>query len=316
VDYARNLSNLTSFLHATNPSSDSFSRFLVLNTFSGFAPTALILGVLQPDGSMIISGSFGIGEKIKDLVLNVAARSNSPFHEAMQKDKIISITGIETSQTNSRNEKEAELFLEGFEYALAWPIYYVGVGILCFEKKFVMSQLDELFFRAVGGMLAIHHTCRSTLSNFDEAVGAVGPAGPPGIRGAIGETGATGIEGAIGATGIAGEKGAIGATGATGLAGAKGNVGDKGDTGLQGLAWTQKDHSSQLSSTQSTELTSRQLVILAELRRGKTNMTIATDLNYSQSLIRQETIEIYHKMGISGRKELVEKEVLEKNEFS
>ena len=289
MDYSRNLSNLTSFLHATNPSSDSISRFLVLNTFSAFTPTALILGVLQPDGSMVISGSFGIGEKVKNLVLNVAARSNNPFHEAMQKDKIISITGIETSQTNSRNEKENELFLEGFEYALVWPIYYVGVGILCFERKFVMSELDELFFRAVGGMLAIHHTCLSTLSNFDEAVGTVGPAGPPGIQGAIGATGATGE---------------------------KGNVGDKGDTGLQGLAWTQKDYSSQFSSSQSTELTSRQLVILAELRRGKTNVTIATDLNYSQSLIRQETIEIYHKMGISGRKELLEKEDLEKNEFS
>lgn len=64
---------------------------------------------------------------------------------------------------------------------------------------------------------------------------------------------------------------------------------------------------------QSPKLTSRQLVILAALRRSTTNSTIATELKFSESLVRQETVEIYSKMGVSGRKELLQSDHLQEN---
>lgn len=51
-------------------------------------------------------------------------------------------------------------------------------------------------------------------------------------------------------------------------------------------------------------LTHRQDVILEALKRGKTNKEIAEDLDFSESLIRQETVQIYRKLGITGRKQL------------
>ena len=51
-------------------------------------------------------------------------------------------------------------------------------------------------------------------------------------------------------------------------------------------------------------LTSRQARILEMISDGKTNATIATHLGYSESLIRQETIIIYRKLGVDGRREL------------
>ncbi len=51
-------------------------------------------------------------------------------------------------------------------------------------------------------------------------------------------------------------------------------------------------------------LSHRQDVILEALKRGKTNKEIAEDLDFSESLIRQETVQIYRKLGISGRKQL------------
>lgn len=51
-------------------------------------------------------------------------------------------------------------------------------------------------------------------------------------------------------------------------------------------------------------LTERQALILKMMESGDTNLAIAKRLGYSESLIRQETITIYRKMGISGRKEL------------
>jgi DNA-binding NarL/FixJ family response regulator len=53
------------------------------------------------------------------------------------------------------------------------------------------------------------------------------------------------------------------------------------------------------------ELSSRQKVILEMLSKGATNSEIALEIGYSESLIRQETIEIYRTLGVSGRKELI-----------
>ena len=51
-------------------------------------------------------------------------------------------------------------------------------------------------------------------------------------------------------------------------------------------------------------LTSRQLKILNSLQLGKRNAEIARDMGYSESLIRQETVNIYRILKIGGRKDL------------
>ena len=55
----------------------------------------------------------------------------------------------------------------------------------------------------------------------------------------------------------------------------------------------------------SMQLTQRQETILRMIKELKTNAAIANELGYSESLIRQETIIIYRKLGVSGRKDLV-----------
>jgi DNA-binding CsgD family transcriptional regulator len=55
---------------------------------------------------------------------------------------------------------------------------------------------------------------------------------------------------------------------------------------------------------ESTELTERQSMILKMIQSGDTNQIIAERMGYSESLIRQETISIYRKLGISGRRDL------------
>jgi DNA-binding CsgD family transcriptional regulator len=52
-------------------------------------------------------------------------------------------------------------------------------------------------------------------------------------------------------------------------------------------------------------LTERQELIVDLIKKSKTNVQIAEMLGYSESLIRQETIIIYQKLGIEGRRELL-----------
>ncbi len=51
-------------------------------------------------------------------------------------------------------------------------------------------------------------------------------------------------------------------------------------------------------------LTERQQLILGLIKEGKTNNFIADRLGYSESLIRQETMVIYQKLGVDGRREI------------
>jgi DNA-binding CsgD family transcriptional regulator len=48
-------------------------------------------------------------------------------------------------------------------------------------------------------------------------------------------------------------------------------------------------------------LTDRQLVIAGLLERGFTNSQIASEIGYSESLVRQETVSIYKKLNVTGR---------------
>jgi DNA-binding CsgD family transcriptional regulator len=52
------------------------------------------------------------------------------------------------------------------------------------------------------------------------------------------------------------------------------------------------------------KLTERQSLILDLIKEGKTNIAIADRLGYSESLIRQETMVIYQKLGVDGRREI------------
>ena len=49
-------------------------------------------------------------------------------------------------------------------------------------------------------------------------------------------------------------------------------------------------------------LTQRQLVIAGMLERGHSNFEISQEIGFSESLIRQESVAIYEKLNVSGRK--------------
>lgn len=59
---------------------------------------------------------------------------------------------------------------------------------------------------------------------------------------------------------------------------------------------------------ESLDLTERQKVVHQLMMKGFTNAQIASELGYSESLIRQETIQIFRILGVSGRKEIIKAE--------
>ncbi|CAB5241269.1 unannotated protein [freshwater metagenome] len=53
-------------------------------------------------------------------------------------------------------------------------------------------------------------------------------------------------------------------------------------------------------------LTQRQQVIVEMIKKGFNNAEIAKELSFSESLVRQENVAIYRKLGIAGRKVLID----------
>ena len=59
-----------------------------------------------------------------------------------------------------------------------------------------------------------------------------------------------------------------------------------------------------------TQLSQRQLLILRGMVEGKTNHELATELGFSVSTVRHETMRIYQALGVSDRKEAAKKALM------
>ena len=72
---------------------------------------------------------------------------------------------------------------------------------------------------------------------------------------------------------------------------------------LESLGITNQTAVRVTDSSDSNELTERQLVVLEKMSAGLTNARIAEELILSESTIRQETVRIFRKLGVPGRTE-------------
>ena len=61
------------------------------------------------------------------------------------------------------------------------------------------------------------------------------------------------------------------------------------------------------------KLSERQELILEMIKDGMTNSLIANRMGYSESLIRQESMAIYQKLGVYGRRDLVRSNFLDES---
>lgn len=61
------------------------------------------------------------------------------------------------------------------------------------------------------------------------------------------------------------------------------------------------------------KLSERQELILEMIKDGMTNSSIANRMGYSESLIRQESMAIYQKLGVDGRRDLVRSDLLDES---
>lgn len=283
--------DLISFIHQRDSSIQAISRFLVLDTFSDIGAVGISMGLPSDEGETIISSNFGVEE-----FLDLTSSLTPAFLLRAHVDGLVQFSKEEILSANKTHTSNAKIFPLGFRYTIESPSRYSQTGIIFFREELKISPEIESIIRAAATLVASHNANILSSESASLSENTVG---------ATGATGAAGITGAAGAAGAAGSAGNKGNKGDKGEQGEKGEKGEKGETG--GNAGNASNGDKDFSRNTQV-LTSRQEVILEGIRRGKSNAKIADDLNYSESLIRQEAIEIYRKMGISGRSALMTSE--------
>lgn len=232
---SREMSDLVAFLIDGSSSLDSVSRFLLQNTLAEFEPVSIFLAFIKPDGSMSVSAGFGYGPEANPDIYGRSLRSKTLVDDAFRHNKVV-IGGSYKEFVFKHPPQANRLFPDGFEDSIAIPMSFLGVMVVCSEKKFHLTPNVEFFFKIVGEVIALHAARLNAES-------------------------------------------------------------------------THKIHQESLPSSENiSALTSRQSVVLSAILHGSTNRTIAGELGFSESLIRHETVEIYRKLNVSGRKELLERE--------
>ena len=73
---------------------------------------------------------------------------------------------------------------------------------------------------------------------------------------------------------------------------------------IESSVFTSLNNASRRDELKDRPLTKRQRTILTLIQEGLTNSQIAGEIGYSESLVRQETILIYAKLGVRGRVDL------------
>ncbi|MDO8732151.1 MAG: helix-turn-helix transcriptional regulator [Actinomycetota bacterium] len=74
---------------------------------------------------------------------------------------------------------------------------------------------------------------------------------------------------------------------------------------LSMMSGTEQRRGSEGSGDEDSGFSERQVLVLRGIRDGKTNRSIAEDLGFSESTIRQETLRIYQALGVNSRKDAV-----------
>lgn len=224
--------NLLDFLRSGKPSLDEIMKFVALDTLYEFAAFAVLLNVVRPDGILHSPSEYGYNTQEFTVVPDRLISEDSPASRYLRTSTVGECGSMDEFLFPGPDHSK-ELFPQGFESSISWPVSGVGSILTFCSRRIELTREREEFLLIIGSILAIEFTQVRSFEGLGQATMQKSPAG-------------------------------------------------------------------------NYSLTPRQWEVLAGIRRGETNAEVAVDLGFSESLIRQETVQIYRKLGVTGRKEILE----------
>jgi DNA-binding CsgD family transcriptional regulator len=155
LEYLARITALTDFLRRGPLSLQEIMEFVILDTLFDYGATTAFLNIVWTDGSIHVPAWYGCSEADKDLLPDRLVTADTPVNEALRTGKIVECGSFD-DYVFAGPDYPKRIFPEGFAYSLAWPIPDFGVVVSFYRKKTNLNPANELFFRSVGGILALH----------------------------------------------------------------------------------------------------------------------------------------------------------------
>jgi len=147
---------LAKFLMDPGVSISDVTKFLVLDTFAEFKPSAAHIHVVTEDGHLLAEGQFGLSKETVNSWQNIPLTSDTPLADAVKTNKVIK---LKQSETHERYPvfHDDEGITQQWETYLITPIIPHGVFALTLHASPELDEDFEIFLRTVGTLIMLHY---------------------------------------------------------------------------------------------------------------------------------------------------------------
>jgi hypothetical protein len=147
---------LAKFLITPGASTSDVSRFLALDTFAEYKPSAVHVYVVAEDGYLSPAAYFGLTKEIANSWGNIPLTLDAPLTDAVKRDEIIQLKQSEAAQRYPILQSY-EGVPEKWETYLVTPVIPHGVFALTLHSTPEVDQEFATFLRTIGTLIMLHH---------------------------------------------------------------------------------------------------------------------------------------------------------------
>jgi len=146
---------LAKFLIAPGTSITDVSKFLALDTFAEYKPSAVHIYAVTEDGYLAPAAYFGLSKETANSWGNIPLTLDAPLTDAVRSNEIIQLKQSEAAQRYPILESY-EGVPEKWETYLVTPVIPHGVFALTLHSTPEVDQEFETFLRTIGTLIMLH----------------------------------------------------------------------------------------------------------------------------------------------------------------
>jgi DNA-binding CsgD family transcriptional regulator len=144
---------LARYLMASGLSSSEICKYLVLETFSHFKPSAIYAAEITQDGYLATVGSFGFPEKAIVSWGNIPLSIDAPLTQAVKRDEVLLLKRVEAIEKFPILQSW-EGFPEKWDSYLVCPVLPYGVIAITLDSIPEVDHESESFVRTIGSLVS------------------------------------------------------------------------------------------------------------------------------------------------------------------
>lgn len=147
---------LAKLLITPGTSISDVSKFLALDTFAEYKPSAVHVYVVTEDGYLSPAAYFGLSKETANSWGNIPLTLDAPLTDAVRRNEVIQLKQSEAAQRYPILQSYKGV-PEKWETYLVTPVIPHGVFALTLHSTPEVDQEFEIFLRTIGTLIMLHH---------------------------------------------------------------------------------------------------------------------------------------------------------------